>query len=158
MNLAKSLPGNGALWGKREGGHNKRKCIKWPKSTWTNQGNPIYEGQCSLGLCAGHLQGLQGNRLLHIWRLNFSISKKFMWILFKIDSCKFMHDRTDYKHGWEIERDWQEGKMKEAKDDEYLINSEEGEGDSDEDGGGGGKLPHSCHICREHFKQPVVTK
>ncbi|KAG1668960.1 hypothetical protein FOA52_001004 [Chlamydomonas sp. UWO 241] len=24
------------------------------------------------------------------------------------DSCKFMHDRGDYKSGWEIERDWQE--------------------------------------------------
>jgi RING finger protein 113A len=24
------------------------------------------------------------------------------------DSCKFMHDRTDYKHGWQLERDWEE--------------------------------------------------
>ena len=68
------------------------------------------------------------------------------------DSCKFMHDRTDYKHGWEIEKDWQEGKLKEAKDDEYIVSSEE-DGDSDDD-----KLPHSCYICREHFRQPVVTK
>lgn len=22
------------------------------------------------------------------------------------DSCKFMHDRGDYKAGWELERDW----------------------------------------------------
>lgn len=62
-----------------------------------------------------------------------------------------MHDRTDYKHGWEIERDWEAGKLKEAKEDEYLISSEEGEDDED-------KLPHSCYICREHFRQPVVTK
>jgi RING finger protein 113A len=63
-----------------------------------------------------------------------------------------MHDRTDYKHGWEIERDWAEGKLKEAKDDEYLVSSG-GEGDLDDE-----KLPHSCFICREHFTQPVVTK
>ena len=23
------------------------------------------------------------------------------------DSCKFMHDRTDYKSGWQLEREWQ---------------------------------------------------
>eukprot|EP00494_Astrolonche_serrata_P033488 UN33757 len=23
------------------------------------------------------------------------------------DSCKFLHDRTDYKAGWQIERDWE---------------------------------------------------
>ncbi|CAK5089653.1 unnamed protein product [Meloidogyne enterolobii] len=68
------------------------------------------------------------------------------------DSCKFMHDRTDYKHGWEIERDWEEGKLKESKDDEFLVSSE-AESDTEQD-----KLPHSCYFCRENFKQPVVTK
>jgi len=63
-----------------------------------------------------------------------------------------MHDRTDYKHGWEIERDWEEGKLKESKDDEFLVSSE-AESDTEQD-----KLPHSCYICRENFKQPVVTK
>lgn len=24
------------------------------------------------------------------------------------DSCKFLHDRSDYKHGWQIEREWNE--------------------------------------------------
>lgn len=23
------------------------------------------------------------------------------------DSCKFMHDRSDYKHGWQLEQDWE---------------------------------------------------
>ncbi|XP_014667451.1 PREDICTED: RING finger protein 113A-like isoform X2 [Priapulus caudatus] len=26
------------------------------------------------------------------------------------DSCKFMHDRSDYKHGWQLEREWKEGR------------------------------------------------
>uniref|UniRef100_A0A914GYK6 Uncharacterized protein n=1 Tax=Globodera rostochiensis TaxID=31243 RepID=A0A914GYK6_GLORO len=68
------------------------------------------------------------------------------------DSCKFMHDRSDYKHGWEIERDWEAGKLKETKADEFLISSDEGE-DEEVD-----KLPHSCYICREQFRKPVATK
>ena len=26
------------------------------------------------------------------------------------DSCKFMHDRSDYKHGWQLEREVEEGR------------------------------------------------
>ena len=26
------------------------------------------------------------------------------------DSCKFLHDRSDYKHGWQIEREMDEGR------------------------------------------------
>lgn len=26
------------------------------------------------------------------------------------DSCKFLHDRSDYKHGWQIERELEEGR------------------------------------------------
>ena len=25
------------------------------------------------------------------------------------DSCKFMHDRSDYKHGWQLEREMEQG-------------------------------------------------
>ena len=44
-----------------------------------------------------------------------------------LDSCKFLHDRSDYKHGWQIERDWQ--KEQEAKktteEEDYTIYSDE---------------------------------
>ncbi|TKR64308.1 hypothetical protein L596_024867 [Steinernema carpocapsae] len=62
------------------------------------------------------------------------------------DSCKFMHDRSDYKHGWEIERDFQEGKMDEEDDDKYVIS----ESDEDDE-----KNPTSCFICTEPFTAPV---
>lgn len=77
------------------------------------------------------------------------------------DSCKFMHDRGDYKSGWQIEREWEaeQKKKREAAasgskvatdgDNEYFIDSD------DEDGDG---LPFACAICREHFTNPVVTK
>lgn len=25
-----------------------------------------------------------------------------------VDSCKFLHDRSDYKSGWELEKEWEE--------------------------------------------------
>jgi hypothetical protein len=43
------------------------------------------------------------------------------------DSCKFLHDRSDYKHGWEIERDWQKQQedKKNPKEEDYTIHSDE---------------------------------
>ncbi|XP_019880491.1 E3 ubiquitin-protein ligase RNF113A [Aethina tumida] len=64
------------------------------------------------------------------------------------DSCKFLHDRSDYKHGWQLEREWAEGKYGEESDDDkkYEIHSDEEE------------LPFKCVICRNSFVEPVVTK
>ena len=78
------------------------------------------------------------------------------------DSCKFLHDRLKYKAGWEVERDWEaEQKKKEAKrlDEEQrrargeTVMPEGGKGSAGEKAG----LPFACYICREGFKQPVVT-
>ena len=32
----------------------------------------------------------------------------YVCILHLLDSCKFLHDRSDYKSGWQLEREWQE--------------------------------------------------
>ena len=32
------------------------------------------------------------------------------------DACKFMHDRGDYKSGWELDRDWKLKEEKEKRD------------------------------------------
>nr|CAG4646415.1 EOG090X09Q6 [Macrothrix elegans] len=62
------------------------------------------------------------------------------------DSCKFLHDRSDYKFGWQLERE-ERGKGEPEEDDsKYEIHSDE------ED------LPFKCFICRESFKHPIVTK
>ncbi|XP_067941855.1 E3 ubiquitin-protein ligase RNF113A-like [Watersipora subatra] len=61
------------------------------------------------------------------------------------DSCKFMHDRGDYKHGWQLEREEANG-LEEEDMSKYEISSDEDE------------LPFKCTICRETFKDPVVTK
>jgi len=65
------------------------------------------------------------------------------------DSCKFMHDRGDYKFGWQLEREQEQGTY--GQDDEdmnkYKISSDE-----DDD------LPFKCFICKQSFTKPVVTK
>ncbi|XP_074661080.1 E3 ubiquitin-protein ligase RNF113A-like [Tubulanus polymorphus] len=60
------------------------------------------------------------------------------------DSCKFLHDRGDYKHGWQLERE--ERSANDDDDTKYEISSDEDE------------LPFKCYICRNSFKTPIVTK
>lgn len=62
------------------------------------------------------------------------------------DSCIFMHDRTDYKFGWQLEREMDNNTYGACDDENYEI--------SDDDD----NLPFRCFICRESFKEPVVTK
>ncbi|KAL2101241.1 hypothetical protein ACEWY4_003002 [Coilia grayii] len=61
-------------------------------------------------------------------------------------NCKFLHDRSDYKHGWQIERELDEGRYGANDDENYEISSDE------ED------FPFKCFICRESFKNPIITK
>ncbi|XP_004586120.2 E3 ubiquitin-protein ligase RNF113A-like isoform X2 [Ochotona princeps] len=62
------------------------------------------------------------------------------------DSCKFLHDRSDYKHGWQIERELAEGRYGILEDENYEV------GSNDEE------IPFRCFICRQTFQNPVVTK
>ncbi|XP_057296425.1 E3 ubiquitin-protein ligase RNF113A-like [Hydractinia symbiolongicarpus] len=63
------------------------------------------------------------------------------------DSCKFLHDRSDYKHGWQLEREFKEGAYDQEDKSKYEIDSDEDE-----------ELPFACYICRETFDHPVMTK
>eukprot|EP01125_Pyxidicula_operculata_P008542 TRINITY_DN2859_c1_g1_i1.p1 TRINITY_DN2859_c1_g1~~TRINITY_DN2859_c1_g1_i1.p1 ORF type:complete len:342 (+),score=109.39 TRINITY_DN2859_c1_g1_i1:21-1046(+) len=81
------------------------------------------------------------------------------------DSCKFLHDRGDYKSGWELEQEFEaeQKKKREAAmlgklnvlfgddPDEYYIESSSEEEEKD-------GLPFACLICKEPFKNPIVTK
>ena len=89
------------------------------------------------------------------------------------DTCIYLHDRGDHLSGWQLEQQWQqqqeEKKQKQKQEiDEFLSRA---------GGGGGGSgaltnttgratetlsvtddgLPFACHICRDDFKDPVVT-
>ncbi|ETV70841.1 hypothetical protein H257_13622 [Aphanomyces astaci] len=78
------------------------------------------------------------------------------------DNCKFMHDRGDYKSGWQIDKEWDEKERKkkqalqgrepkdglgedgDSDDDKYLIKSEDDE-------------QFACTICRNPFTNAVET-
>lgn len=71
------------------------------------------------------------------------------------DSCKFMHDRGDYKSGWQMEKEWEEKEKlrKRALAMGGKEDDEDDDGDDDDD-----ELPFACFICRQSFVDPVVTK
>lgn len=66
------------------------------------------------------------------------------------DSCKFLHDRSDYKAGWQLEQDHTPGF---SKDDESDGDDTKYEIHSDDE-----SLPFKCFICRNSFTDPVITK
>lgn len=70
------------------------------------------------------------------------------------DSCVFLHDRSDYKFGWQIDAELDGGRYAPRNDDEGPQDVRRYEIDSSDDD----ELPFACYICRNPFKKPVVTK
>lgn len=66
------------------------------------------------------------------------------------DSCKFLHDRGDYKSSFELEKEWEEQMA--AKKRKSLHKEEEEEQQQKEE------LPTICGICNQPFVEPVKTK
>ena len=72
------------------------------------------------------------------------------------DNCKFLHDRSNYKAGWEIEKEWEQDQQKkkqrlargEPVDERQKPTAEREEEDK----------PFACHICRQKFTKPVKTQ
>lgn len=78
------------------------------------------------------------------------------------DSCKFMHDRGNYKTGWQMEKEWDE---KQSRRKELIAMGVDPDAEDNKDGEGtegedtrGEDLPFACHICRGPFVDPVQTK
>ncbi|KAI9307713.1 hypothetical protein BJ944DRAFT_197152 [Cunninghamella echinulata] len=71
------------------------------------------------------------------------------------DSCIFLHDRGDYKTGWELDKEWEEAQKNKNKSnqaiDQYAVSDSDDDSDDEE-------VPFACLICRNEFKEPVVTK
>jgi len=81
------------------------------------------------------------------------------------DSCKFMHDRGDYKMSWELDREWEE-EQKAKMEQKMRLMERRGNRGSDDEGSEEEEeeeddLPFACYICREPWgqaKNPVVTR
>ncbi|PNS17410.1 Pre-mRNA-splicing factor cwc24 [Sphaceloma murrayae] len=76
------------------------------------------------------------------------------------DSCKFLHAREDYKQGWQLDKEWEsvtkgkklEGTVVGGANKNAKSNEEEDEESMLDN------IPFACIICREPYKNPVVTK
>lgn len=61
------------------------------------------------------------------------------------DTCKFLHDRGTYLAGWQLDKLAENAKKQ-------VDDAADSESDSDDD------IPFACHICRNHYTDPVVTR
>ena len=80
------------------------------------------------------------------------------------DSCKFMHDRGDYKAGWQLDREWEEKERLRKEREKAALAGMLGEEDGEQGGAAAAPdddLPFACLICRRPWsdvRDPVVTK
>ncbi|RAK71287.1 U2-type spliceosomal complex subunit CWC24 [Aspergillus fijiensis CBS 313.89] len=82
------------------------------------------------------------------------------------DNCKFLHDRSDYKAGWELDKEWEN--VTKGKKVVGTVVSDRARGG----GGGSGaadkdmddedaeleEIPFACIICQGPYREPIVTK
>jgi len=76
------------------------------------------------------------------------------------DSCKFLHAREDCKQGWQLDKEW-ENVTKGKKLAGTVVgnaNRDAQAGVEDEEESMLDDIPFACIICREPYKNPVVTK
>ncbi|OLY82807.1 Zinc finger CCCH domain-containing protein 1 [Smittium mucronatum] len=72
------------------------------------------------------------------------------------DSCKFLHDRGDYKSGWQLEKEWEESQANGGRrEDESLWKIGD---DNDDSAKKTEELPFACSICLKEFTSPVSTR
>lgn len=85
------------------------------------------------------------------------------------DSCKFLHDRSERKASYLIDKEWDaeqkrkrqalERKLRGGGDDDDADDAADGAAESTgRDGSRREELPFACHICRQKFTKPVVTQ
>ncbi|KAL1956784.1 hypothetical protein VTO42DRAFT_6838 [Malbranchea cinnamomea] len=78
------------------------------------------------------------------------------------DTCKFAHQREDYRQGWELDREWEiqtKGKKLEGRVVASIHrNAQPDEEDDDEDDELLESIPFACFICKGPYNNPIVTR
>ncbi|KAH8660695.1 hypothetical protein BGZ60DRAFT_413881 [Tricladium varicosporioides] len=77
------------------------------------------------------------------------------------DSCKFLHAREDYKQGWQLDKEWEnvtKGKKVAGGTKIASANRNTDDQESDDDDATLEGIPFACIICKEKYKDPIVTK
>ncbi|KAI1437256.1 hypothetical protein GGR50DRAFT_685904 [Xylaria sp. CBS 124048] len=92
--------------------------------------------------------------------------KKTGWCGFG-DSCVFLHDRSDMKQGWQLDREW-EINQKAKKDGDAAVSTAAQKNNGDKAGSNGqaedddekllASIPFVCIICEQPYKSPIVTR
>ena len=88
------------------------------------------------------------------------------------DTCIYLHDRGDTLSGWQLEQQWQQEQqeIKKKQQQEQIDAFIKGSGIGSTSGATGATsspsnvkredddgIPFACHLCRNHFTDPVVT-
>ncbi|KJZ79333.1 Pre-mRNA-splicing factor cwc-24 [Hirsutella minnesotensis 3608] len=77
------------------------------------------------------------------------------------DNCKFLHSREDYKQGWQLDKEWEsvtKGKKNLGGTVVASANRDKNKGDDDDEELLLESIPFVCIICKEAYKEPVVTR
>ena len=82
------------------------------------------------------------------------------------DTCIYLHDRGDTLAGWQLEQQWEQQQKKKQLEQEkamqQFVDAMEGQAgtkndNSNDNNSADDGLPFACYLCREYFKNPVVT-
>ena len=84
------------------------------------------------------------------------------WCGFFGDSCKFLHDQSDYKQGWQLGREWENvTKVKKNLGGTVVASANRNKAEDDEEDEEMAMLesfPFTCFICKEAYKSPIITR
>ncbi|KAM5350388.1 hypothetical protein ACJ41O_006893 [Fusarium nematophilum] len=86
--------------------------------------------------------------------------KKNGWCSFG-DTCIFLHDRSDVKQGWQLDREWESVSKKKGPGGTVVASASRekaGQDKEDDDEAMLEKLPLACPICEGPYRQPIVTR
>lgn len=70
------------------------------------------------------------------------------------DSCKFLHDRGDYKSGWELDLEWEKKQQCRMVAEEKSINPEQTELNNNV--AKKPQEPTECGLCQRPFNPPIM--
>lgn len=77
------------------------------------------------------------------------------------DNCKFLHDRSDHKQGWQLDREWETVTKGKKLQGTVVANANRDKVDQDDDDDDYAmveNIPFVCIICGGPYREPIVTR
>lgn len=79
------------------------------------------------------------------------------------DNCIFLHSREDMKQGWQLDREWEKVTKGGKSQAGTVVASANRDGktattEDEEDEAFLEKIPFACIICKQSYREPVVTR